>query len=878
MIRNRILIKSAAVFFLLEILASVFSPAVSWALTSGPTAPEATSFEPVDTTDMVSLISGDLAYNLPLLEVPGPNGGYPLSLSYHAGIQPNEEASWVGLGWTLNPGAITRDVNGYADDHLEQPNFSRFYWRGGSTESVTVGVTVGLSALASVSAGLTVSHDTYMGTGVGGSLGVGFGLTEKGLGGNASIGIRPHGGAYASAGLSMGVPLGDAAKKAGSLSFGIGISTNFESISAYESAGLSVGYKHGDKNHSASLLGASISSRPGGSAGLSVAGVSKSSNITSKRVTTRTSGWNGSIPTPVPGLWVHLGYNYRRYWIDELDKFKVNGTLYFPENTEELSSSYFDKNAYDTYSLLDPDLDGGIVDHPDPDRVLGGSFPGYDNYMVHAQGIAGAMRPYHFQRHIYKRNNYSIDSDGDKVYKTKQFDMSKGLSEVNLKRAEFRFVNDFSNRFQYTEGEIDHEVLVLENPDQHPLIYSFDGSPAPKIGEGGNEIYSTNNIQGSRNIQWLTNSDIVNKTANVTASGLMETVSTGFVRNTPDDVNDDHNIGAFVITNESGVKYHFALPAYAYAEYSYSGNVSGTTTFNDFHRPSKYAYTWYLTALTGPDYVDRGPEGPADGKFNEYDWGYWVELEYGKWTDQYAWRNPGEGMTKDVDEKFQNFSEGKKELYYLDAIRTKSHTALFFKDVRFDAKSAVYFPHNITETYDLDGLKKRRESIIEASKSGGYIPKEGQCKCEKQTEVPVVDDPEDRGYLDYTGVPTSSLKLSSVVLMTNEKLKTTSINKAAGATSQYDQTYTFDDWDIIHNSNPSQFGQCEWDAVTVHYHFPKNVYDVYDLQVATATTGTFQDHILRRIDFDTDYSLSPETSNSFDLYRQIQRNTRYRES
>src|SRR6267378_2401996 len=109
--------KSIAIFLILITVGNVIAPTVSWALTSGPTAPEATSFEPVDTTDMVNLLTGDMTYNIPLLEVPGPSGGYPLSLSYHAGIQPGEDASWTGLGWTLNPGSIYRSVNGFADDH-----------------------------------------------------------------------------------------------------------------------------------------------------------------------------------------------------------------------------------------------------------------------------------------------------------------------------------------------------------------------------------------------------------------------------------------------------------------------------------------------------------------------------------------------------------------------------------------------------------------------------------------------------------------------------------------------------------------------------------------------------------------------------------------
>ena len=86
-------------------------------LTGGPTQPEFSSFEPVQTNKMINEFTGDFTYNLPVLEVPGPHGsGYPVSLSYHSGLNPEEEASWVGFGWTLNPGAIVRNKRGLPDD------------------------------------------------------------------------------------------------------------------------------------------------------------------------------------------------------------------------------------------------------------------------------------------------------------------------------------------------------------------------------------------------------------------------------------------------------------------------------------------------------------------------------------------------------------------------------------------------------------------------------------------------------------------------------------------------------------------------------------------------------------------------------------------
>lgn len=230
--------KAIAIFLLTNITYSIFSPTISYALTAGPTAPEATSFEPVDTTDMVNLASGDFTYNVPLLEVPGPEGGYPLALSYHAGIMPNEEASWVGLGWNLNPGAITRNVNGYADDHQLITNVVRDYWSGGKRETYNVGLTVGqANTPASVSFGLSFSQDTYQGFGIGMSAGLGgrLGGSNSPLGGGITIGMDAYGGPYASAGLGIST------RTAASVGANLSLSTNFQSVTAGAAVGIKAG-------------------------------------------------------------------------------------------------------------------------------------------------------------------------------------------------------------------------------------------------------------------------------------------------------------------------------------------------------------------------------------------------------------------------------------------------------------------------------------------------------------------------------------------------------------------------------------------------------------------------------------------------------------
>ncbi|MDB5158417.1 MAG: hypothetical protein JWR50_3124, partial [Mucilaginibacter sp.] len=247
MVFNKVFGKKAiAMVFLFTIINQIISPSVAFALTAGPTAPEATNFEPIDTTDTVNPLTGEFTYNLPLLSVPGPEGDYPLSLSYHAGIRPDEEASWVGLGWSLNPGAIARNVNGYPDDWKYSSGTVENYWSGGQSKTYSFGVSVGISNVASVGFGLAFAQDTYRGFGVGYSLNGSLGIANTELGLSATIGISPYGDPYAGAGIAIQKSLGGNFK--GSL--GLSVQTNFQSISADVGAGISVSR--------VSLLGASI--------------------------------------------------------------------------------------------------------------------------------------------------------------------------------------------------------------------------------------------------------------------------------------------------------------------------------------------------------------------------------------------------------------------------------------------------------------------------------------------------------------------------------------------------------------------------------------------------------------------------------------------
>jgi hypothetical protein len=81
---------------------------------------------------------------------------------------------------------------------------------------------------------------------------------------------------------------------------------------------------------------------------------------------------------------------------------------------------------------------------------------------------------------------------------------------------------------------------------------------------------------------------------------------------------------------------------------------------------------------------------------------FWVKLNYGLWSNGFVWRYPRSGFIESFPIANSNipsksFSYGRKQLYYLNSIESKSHTLLFIKNNRFDYPSISKqdFPINI---------------------------------------------------------------------------------------------------------------------------------------------------------------------------------------
>ncbi len=125
----------------------------------GPAMPEFQQTSAVGTSNLVDPFSGNFNYGIPLLEI----GGFPLTLSYSSDHKMDEEASWVGFGWTLNPGAITRQVRGLPDDfngdRVNRVNSAK----AEVVTTITPGADIELFGAFGVGTGLEFRHSNYWG-------------------------------------------------------------------------------------------------------------------------------------------------------------------------------------------------------------------------------------------------------------------------------------------------------------------------------------------------------------------------------------------------------------------------------------------------------------------------------------------------------------------------------------------------------------------------------------------------------------------------------------------------------------------------------------------------------------------------------------------
>ncbi|WP_373518417.1 hypothetical protein [Pricia sp.] len=658
-----------AVFLTLIFWPSVMPINYLYASNNGPNSPEAAGFEPVDATDMVNLFTGDMSYVLPLLNVPSPEGGYPLALSYHAGIGFDQEASWVGLGWSLNPGAINRNVSGVPDDWYETRKYSMMYNDIGVATNISLGASVRAGGLASFAASLNYSsfkatggettHDVGISASANilefakgkGGLGVSGYLGTNGVGVGANLGYDTKGGHRLGVGLS-------AFQSFRGEGFRVGANASF--------SGLGVGIDLSSKGLSSSLgLGA-------GSIGL-----------------TGGDNLNNSVHQQKSGFlldffFVDFSYFKTNYWAFDASYSIYNGSLYAGkiEDTFQntLDPSKFGMDAYEaTYES----------DKNEQLRDTNFSFMSYDKYNVTAQGIGGSISPkllengalimpmntIRTRKSSGGRYQISLTNTSYKMPTNTSKNFSKSMDD---KSVNFYFENEYSSYLNISSGTwLAPSSGNLDDPTDISYINNTVVDSRYINGESFDSYNESNDrLRKGNFIETFTNAEI-----NQSPSKIIQPVATGFSR-TGQSV-PEKGIGAFKITALDGKTYHYSLPVYHKEQFSRFSNVEDNNEekFLEQQQFEPYATHWLLTAITGSDYFDYN----GNNRVDEGDYGYWTGFEYGKWSDGFAWNSPENGYHSNG--VTNNYSWGVKEIYYLDKVKTRTHTALFIKGLREDNKS-----------------------------------------------------------------------------------------------------------------------------------------------------------------------------------------------
>lgn len=849
---------------------------------TGPSSPEAAGFEPVDASDMVSLSTGDLSYSMPLMSV----DGFPVNLAYHAGITPDLDASWVGLGWYLNPGAINRTVTNTPDDWKSGVgiNFTSYY---NSETYYGVSVDFGFSLFGSVGVGMNWGGNKGMSGSVRASVGPNlnaYTLGQAKIGVNASINADTNG--NIGVGISGSVSIG---------SYGAGASYGYSLTSKNWSAGIGVGRRIGNNDVFVGV-GASYSSdgslsvgggaskregagqNYGGDKSASGGGGFSSASFSQGDASVEAQGFGLSIPLEPLGIPITLGFSKRKIKYSLRKGFVTNewGVLYANDYSGMDGSSqadgltgndYFNDytkrtNSFDLYSTRIPQAEEDfIADYSKDIENINFTFAGYDDYNVAAQGLSGSIKPLLLQNvTLFGKGERTTDIAGDDIHVF----WHQG-SDVASRTLGNNFHFYFQNQFTSSETIVPPNGSGGSGSNLNQFLSSY-GNQSTGYSSGN----SYDRAKSPSYIEVFTNLQIANGDTDI--SGLI----------TPGNIDDAQRsdtayfapdgIGAYKITSPDGKTYHFALPVYHFEQVQrnlieHPEMPLGTTVnAKEKRQYTKFATHWLLTAVTGSDYFDTNDNNKVD----EGDYGYWVELEYGKWTDGMVWRSPYESnifnystnLLGDIEEKDKGYYQfGRKQLYYLDKIKTRNETAIFVKSLRYDAVGKALdfnfsYASSICTEYPWICSQQTEADYYD---SNGYLNTTGNNSGMNQTDNIHVRETSVNYAREY------SLKLDKIILfkteIANQLTKDNPGNLGAGLTDggYMPNSVHTPNWESPHFV--AEYGPMATFEYSIHNE--NQVFDINDIP-----QNFLEDNALRVVEFNANepanevYKLAPKSPSS----------------
>jgi hypothetical protein len=739
--------RQTALFLALVIFIQVAYPTHALALTGGPSQPEVQSFEPVGTSDMVDLFSGDFNYNIPLLDVEG----YPINISYHSGINMDQEASWVGLGWNINPGVINRSVRGLPDDFAGESVVKQFNMKANKTWGVAGNASIEIFGSDKLGLGSSYgfNFNNYSGPSViksfnvnisaglggGGRLNGGLGLTsssDEGLTVQPSLSFSKKIDKGGMTETSLGLSVGTAMNSRGGLkqlSINASASTSLKGSTLKSVDGSSektVEYKKNSR-------GALGNKGAGGTFDFGQPTYTPKIDMPMKNFSM--SG-NFTLGGELAGVHGKLGLS-GFYSAQELATTTISSPAY--------GYLYSEKGQFKDDVLLDfnREKDGTFTDNTPSLPLTNLTF---DIYGVSGQGIGGSYRPfrgdisYVFDAASYTTNdndaltaeigvggyahagtNISVIDVSSQSGKWKEGNaplssmiytnkgMGNDFENIYFKEANEKTIDsdpsffqtagaDKAVRFDVDLGKFDHRVKE-GFVDQNGGVINYSGA-----------IKRKKRDKRTQNISFLKYSEYNELAVDNSYFPLFSGSA------------QDHHIAEINTMATDGKQYIYGLPAYntlqkevtfsigstdihnhtnnssltfapSVGMVSFSGsdnslnNAKGLDNYYSSTETPPYAHSYLLTSVLSHDYIDADSvRGPSDKDFGSY-----TKFIYEK-VSGFQWRVPceammasyTEGLKSDFTDDKANIIYGAKDLYFLDSIITRNYFAIFHKSPRQD--------------------------------------------------------------------------------------------------------------------------------------------------------------------------------------------------
>ncbi len=748
----RVFNKQISLTLSLVILFQVIAPTYMMALTSGPSQPEYSSFQTLSSTENVDLFTGDFNYNIPLCNIPGSGGGYPLSLSYNSVTNVEEEASMIGLGWNINLGHITRSMRGLPDDFNGQRVKRKVDMKKDITASIKMKFEPEYFGFKPNSGGLTVAVSAMWNSyqGIGFSFSPSYGFKNPSLAGSLGLSFNSFDG------LSYNGSIGGEIGKKDKVSSGtFGFSGN--SIDGVQS----LNYQRVISGSPLKLaLGEKSTHTP--SYDLAYEGVDVTIGF---KPNIELFGFSGGVPL--------LG-NYSEQVLRYKNRY---------EQSAAYGTMYLEKGIKKDYALLDfnrikekpihDNVENLPYAHPTEDIFslsTGGEGSGSFCFSRSDVGVFKDKEVVSHSAGFYAYGEFGqgafLETGGDLTLKagstsnipkkvTSLYNFQSINTDTKVDQGHFRFMSEMSAESpkladEWTGIMQDYDHISKDDLIRYPLKKNspFQRSEVLPGVMSSNSISSESLVLSSQSTGLHRSIRKPRSTAILSFNGdeilqpqdgcIVPYLDTKIYSGDPSLANHaseptntptrmyDSRIEGFIAINPQGKRYVYGLPvinsvqkevvvSYYNAndqsqnlpsstlvdlilengalkhKFSNDNILKGCNNYLKEETTPEYASSHLLTSILGDNYVDVDP---TDGLPNDSDIGDWVRFDYIKSTDQFKWRFPfaggqfNAGNHSLIEDNTISYSYGEKEVYYPFRVETDSHYALFYYEERRDAKSA----------------------------------------------------------------------------------------------------------------------------------------------------------------------------------------------